>query len=123
MVIVIGRLLSMAANDRPVQCAVITSDDVPFSTGADIADPRQSCKGVGERPLIARTADDWSRAQLAQIELVDKDANRIVLIHPVFQAFRPKRFIRSPAICSNHRRESHTKATFSHNKVIAERLN
>jgi enoyl-CoA hydratase/carnithine racemase len=40
MVIEIGRLLSMAVNDRPVQCAVITSDDVPFSTGADIAEIR-----------------------------------------------------------------------------------
>jgi enoyl-CoA hydratase/carnithine racemase len=40
MVIQIGRLLSIAANDRPVRCAVITSDDVPFSTDADIAEIR-----------------------------------------------------------------------------------
>jgi enoyl-CoA hydratase/carnithine racemase len=30
----------MVANDRPVRCAVVTSDDVPFSAGADIAEIR-----------------------------------------------------------------------------------
>jgi hypothetical protein len=73
MVIQIGRFLSMAANDRPVRCAVITSYDVRFSTSADLAEIRdKGAKALanGRELRAKRTTGVDANEPFMQIEIL-----------------------------------------------------